>query len=1310
MLISYNKPPSRSRSTIPYMSPQQQAGFWDKAGAFGGDTLSYLGGSLDKPARTLRQLLAEGRSWFGGPEHDFKSRELLAWVPFSDTLGITDEEQAAYGKDITGYDDPDSWVDDAVNFGVEVVADPLNLLTFGAHKAVTPVGKMLKGSGLLDEAVEATARARNIDIVEKPFLKSRIMMENSGDEMIEFLKKEQVRKLGSEGAEDALNLIDNKIVNTTQQMFPDLVDTDSFFNQKVSTLFGKHSMNPVPFVGGKGKPSMWGEHIGNFGSGELAKKAATGMSFVGDYVGQSFVGKGAKKLFSPLGYATSRAGQDFSKKIFNAKRVSDSETVAQLADLERRLYEGGFMSLGDQSKLGFAARSKNEMVRDYVEKMHTKTRKQDGSEFGSFDEWFLSPKVKAYGKPKNKQRLLNEFNTSTTRKTLDELLKITDEIPELAEKAGLPLPSLQDLYVQHFFRQANPKFKQAGLKADDLVVEQTVDLSNVSSSGRKEQLKNIPGGTAALTRASYNRRLSGWKQRVDNYDGKSVPDVIREQVKNFRGGELVPDRRFIENPLDPTKKVIQILNPDIAEHAQYIDSKVDEIANYLGDINPKYSQFNTPAFNVNPVKDARDYLKSVRKSMLNASTSVETMAAAARPASEFVQEGIEHVPLNEVLRAIGLQGEEGITEGALRNLFKAIELEEVNKGVKLIPADLPDDYDELAKILGSGYEALSIPRPLADDLTRIQSVLTQKKQAGVVGQLYDKYLNAWKIGVTTRYPLFHIRNSIGGQFNNVLIGAYSNESRASAMAARLGGVIPNASESYSFDPRYIPAGLESYVVDGRVTMVGPDPLGVVDALKGTMPDEELIKYAEDALATQMLIYVAEAKNVINKDMFLDRAGLVSREIENKYYLTPETISSVKDPSIDNAIPAFMSWARLLTKNIGSRGAAVLRSDEYGTVGGTVLDMLTGGVSGAVIAPGSFGGRQASFKDIAKAAKEGRLGKVVATTPTVDSSKVVAFGKEVGDLVEYDNRMSPFLKLLKDGYDVDQAAAAVGRAQVDYSLMSQTERDWMNRLIPFYSFTKGMAPFIVEELVGRPGGILSKSIMLPYQARRRDEGLPLAPKSIRESLGFKLPGTESTYVPTLGLPYDTLFELLPGMGDSLVSGTLKNLALKAAPIARSGLESAFGKDLYFDRPLYQVHGGGSGNLSGAVPSTSRAGVGDYLRSYLADAAGLSKDNFLRNTNPLIPGLGEQMRPMSGQDMLLRSFSPVRTRDYAYDKENYEQEQFRNVRDQVRDWLLTGPQSNLYRSMETVYPNKQMPYQDPFLERVRSSLNKGARGDF
>ena len=1308
MLISTDKRSSSgSRSTIPYMSPEQQTGFWRKAGAFGGDTLSYLGGSLDKPARTLRQLLAEGRSWFGGPEHDFKARELLAWIPFSDTLGLTDENQAAYGKDITGYDDPDSWVDDVVNFGVEVVADPLNLVTFGAHKAVTPAGKIMKRSGLLDEAVEATARAKNVSLVDEPWKKAGLMMDTSAGDMLTNLKNEQVTRLGKEAGQDAINLIDEKFANTARQVVGDVADPMTLLDQKVSALFGRHSLNPVPFV--TNKPSMFGEHIGTFGTGELSKGVATGLAKAGDVVGQSFVGRGAKKLFSPLGYAVSRAGQNFQKKIHNLKRVSDSETVAQLADIERRLYEEGFMSLGDQGKLGFAARSKNEIVRDYLEKLHTKTRRQGGGKFNTFDEWFLSPKVRAYGKPKQKQALLKQFNVSDTKKALDELLEITDEIPGLADEVGLPLPSLQDMYVQHFFRQANPKFKQTGLKADDLVVEQTVDLSNVSSSGRREELKNIPGGTSALTRASYNKRLSGWKQKLKDYDGETVPDVIREQVRNFRGGELVPDRRFIDHPFAPGKKIIQILDPNNAEHAKYIESKIDEIANYLGDINPKYSEFNTPAFNVNPVKDARDYLKSIRRSMLNAATSVETMAASAKPASQFLQEGMEHVPISEVFRQIGLQTEEGITEGALRNLFKAIEIEDVNKGVKNIPADLPGSYGELVEMLGEGYESLSIPKPLANDLIQIQRVLTQKKKTSPLFQLYDKYFNAWKIGVTTRYPLFHIRNSLGGQFNNMLIGGFSLESKAAAMSARMGGIIPNASEDYVFEARYVPAGLESYVVDGKVTMIGDDPLGVMEAFRGTMPEEELVKYAEDALATQMLIYQAEAKNVINKDMFLDRAGLVSSELEAKHYISPDTLEAAPSQPAEGFDSATTAYFNLFTRNMARQGSAVLGGDQYGTWSGTLLDVLTGGVSGSVIAPGSFGGRQASFKDIRKAAKDGNLGKLLATSPEVDSSKIVAFGKQVGDLVEYDNRMSPFLKLLKDGYGVDEAAAAVGRAQVDYSLMSDFEREWMNRLIPFYSFTKGMAPFIVEELVGRPGGLLSKSIMLPYQARRRDEDLPMAPSYIRQGMGFKVPGMEGNYVPSLGLPYESVFELLPGMGDDLVGGTARNLLLRSSPVVRQGLELAFDKNLFFDKPLHQMGGSAAKGFVEAIPGTGRAGPFDMLRAYVAEQAGLDEDNILRTTNPMFGGYTKPLKSRPLGDIGLRTFAPVRYENLWY-KKDVEQEKYRNIRDQVRDFLLKGEDSEHYRSMETVYPNKQNPPTDPMRELFRKSLTKGVRGDF
>lgn len=78
------------------------------------DALSYIGDAFDKPGRAVRGLLG------GRPE------ELLAAVPFSDSLGLTDHANRVSGQDLTGWSDG-SLESTVGNIGAEVATDPLML-------------------------------------------------------------------------------------------------------------------------------------------------------------------------------------------------------------------------------------------------------------------------------------------------------------------------------------------------------------------------------------------------------------------------------------------------------------------------------------------------------------------------------------------------------------------------------------------------------------------------------------------------------------------------------------------------------------------------------------------------------------------------------------------------------------------------------------------------------------------------------------------------------------------------------------------------------------------------------------------------------------------------------------------------------------------------------------------------------------------------------------------------------------------------------------------------------------------------------
>lgn len=120
-------------------------------GALSGALLGRLAESLDKPGRAVRGLLA------GRPE------EALAFLPFSDTLGITDQENQVSGMELLGLQEDPGVAEQTLGTIAEMATDPLTYLgMFGGSK----IGSGIKGA-LRSESERAFAGNAGINQMAK---------------------------------------------------------------------------------------------------------------------------------------------------------------------------------------------------------------------------------------------------------------------------------------------------------------------------------------------------------------------------------------------------------------------------------------------------------------------------------------------------------------------------------------------------------------------------------------------------------------------------------------------------------------------------------------------------------------------------------------------------------------------------------------------------------------------------------------------------------------------------------------------------------------------------------------------------------------------------------------------------------------------------------------------------------------------------------------------------------------------------------------------------------------------------------------
>ena len=1119
------------------IDPSTRLGLTEDLLSRGMSSAVWLGETLDKVDRPFRQLIAEGLSWFTGHDHDFKPSELLAWVPFSDTMGLTDPANIATGHDLTGYDDPDSMWDGVLNFGAEVLASPTTYLTgglaAGAKGATTAGGKALKKLGLLDEALELSARSSGRMLDQAGGLSPRLTKQRTTLREAVDLLKDRVRRDVGYNTKDGKQAADLLEAGVRKRLGPQAASDDVFENLLDQNLGG-----------------LW-ELQGPFGLGGMSKNInapewlTSAVDKTWNKVAYSPGIRHLRGIFNKKMHgAVTRVGQHVARKGSLALEDARIESLTRLAKAQHAFDATGEFDVASVVKNH--SLTDDEAVQRVLENQKAVRGYLEGT--GSL--------------PTHLESLETE---------LTDMSGILSTLITEAKRRDLDIDRLTDLYVNYFPRKFNDidEIVPQGLGTPLLKTRFSSQLS------RHKDIVDLPGGTVMLMDLASDPAISGLAVRrglKSRLGKKRIPLTPEEQIEELahRGVEQIQlGERGFKAPAG-AKVVDEIINiiktdPKYANFIEQLKNGVDEmhpnysrmhnvqigvqtgpdtyglewvpkgaalsddelddalrgVANWLKDLDPRYADEGIPVFKVDVLEDFSRYVNHIERAIKGADTIHDMFVHMAVPVSQLAADGIQHIRLRDALSEIPGLRDTNVAHSRLAQRFQAPE--NITSRNQATAASLSVDLPLLnSGDLASRMNEMAIPQEIFDDARRVMESFTPTKNPAVRAwaEALMKFQDAWKAGVTKLWPKFWSRNLVGGQANNFFKDAH--------------------------DPRYNalnPMRWLAPLSDANAIMGGK-------ALKG-LQDVPGFESLTDAEATQKLMDMVYANGVFS-----------SRELGVAHTLGDfETMGEMMKVLPENEQRGFAgNILRRFTdagREVKDMGAASLLTPKGMAEQLTPYGLLRG--------RGAFGPK--------------------GTTPLGDVSYAAALGGEMSNLVEGFNRLSPFIAYIRQGFDPTVAARKVFAAQVDYKNLSNVERKYFRTLFPFYSFTRGMVPFVIEDVLTKRGGKQAWTIRGIGRTQREDPTMEGAPEFIRRSTGLSVDNPflkmilgdpqkqgHTRFIRGVGLPFEDVVSLI-GAGEQTFTGSLMDSARAVAgrlsPMAKAIPEWATGESFFHQRPLREL---------------------------------------------------------------------------------------------------------------------------------------------
>lgn len=276
--------------------------------------------------------------------------------------------------------------------------------------------------------------------------------------------------------------------------------------------------------------------------------------------------------------------------------------------------------------------------------------------------------------------------------------------------------------------------------------------------------------------------------------------------------------------------------------------------------------------------------------------------------------------------------------------------------------------------------------------------------------------------------------------------------------------------------------------------------------------------------------------------------------------------------------------------------------EQGLGTGTMEDTLQVGASRSQMDELYPGAAKPSWRDIGRRLyKPGRtwwqalnpisgdFSPFAVRGPSGNRNPLLELGDRAAETTDSFNRYGVYLNQIRKGVAPEEARRLADLTQVDYRSATAFENDILKRLIPFYSYTKGIVPYIADQAVNQPAGLMGQSIRAVNRGGAPSEE-NFVPEYLRQSAAVPLPpnflgvlglpedSNLKRFLTNIDLPFESTVNLLtPGTGNNMLEAagdTVRKTALNvlgaANPLLKGPAELVTNRQFYSGRELSDLY--------------------------------------------------------------------------------------------------------------------------------------------